>query len=193
MKKEIQILHAINNIDDTYIEEALEKEEVVVLPLPIKKIVPILAFSMCLLLSFVFIFNKPKEENVTISSPYSDTMTLEEAKNTVGFTFEEIPKIENTTTEVYVVMNEIVEVQYYQENSKVLNLRKQKGLEDCSGIYETFSTSKEIEVSNNIITIKGNNNTYNLASWNDGTYSYSIYSENGISEELITIYIQQTR
>lgn len=49
-----------------------------------------------------------------------------------------------------------------------------KGISDVSGDYNLFSSSKTITVGDLSVLLRGTDKGYSLATWNDGTYSYSV-------------------
>ncbi len=193
MKKEMDFLHSLNDIDDSFIEEATGASKKKVLSLYFSKLVPILSFSACLLLFMVFVFYKPSHEDqgVLVTNPYTEVSSLDKAKEELGYTLE-IPSIENTTEEYYLI-NDMLEVQYICNNETKYTIRKAKGNEDISGIYTTYSETKNIQVDDIDITLKGSNNIYYLALWTSDSYSYSFYIVDGLDEDTLVTYIEQIR
>lgn len=193
MKKEMDFLHSLNDIDDSFIEEATGVSKKKVFSLNFPKLVPILSFSACLLLLMVFVAYKPsqKDQGVLVTNPYTEVSSLDKAKEELGYTLE-IPTIENTTEE-YFLINDMLEVQYICNNETKYTIRKAKENEDISGVYTTYDETKNIQVDDLDITIKGNNSTYYLALWTSGSYSYSFYIVDGLDEDTLVTYIEQIR
>ena len=109
-----------------------------------------------------------------------------------GFKLE-MPDIFDTTTSIYVI-DQMIEVQYYDtEGNIIYNVRKAKGNDDCSGNYEVYQNKKTKEIQNQTVTLKGKDDIYYLAIWQNDEYSYSFYSYNGLDEDAITTYIEKIR
>ena len=191
MKKEFQFLHSLNDIDDSLIDEANKFKEHKFPSLSKFKLVPILSFSMCLLLLFVFISNKPKNDtsDVLVTNPMSEIHSLDEAHSQLGYSLS-IPDIENTTKEYYLI-NTIIEVRYISHDEEKYVIRKDIGSEDCSGIYTTYEETKTISSNGINITIRGNNNLYYLATWTSNDYTYSFYTVDGLDETTLLSYIEE--
>ena len=71
----------------------------------------------------------------------------------------------------------------YSNGQYSATYRQSQGTDDNSGDYNVYSDTVEITVNDRIVTLKGNNETYMLAVWTDGTYAYSLSVSSGISVE----------
>ena len=192
MKKEIQFLQSLNNIDDSFIEEAEETITLKKYSFSFPKFAPVLAFSICLLVTILVTNHFNQEPNTMINNPYANSVSLNTAEQITGFTLE-IPDIIDTTTKTYVI-DQMIEVQYYDtEDNIIYNVRKAKGNDDCSGNYEVYQNEMTKEIQNHIVTLKGNDDIYYLAIWQIDKYSYSFYSYNGLDEDTITTYIEKIK
>lgn len=192
MKKEIQFLQSLNNIDDSFIEEVEETITVKKYSFSFPKFAPILAFSICLLVTILVTNHFYQEPNTTINNPYANSVSLNTAEQMTGFKLE-IPDIFDTTTKIYVI-DQMIEVQYCDtEDNIIYKVRKAKGNDDCSGDYEVYQNEKTKEIQNQAVTLKGKVDIYYLAIWQNDEYSYSFYSYNGLDEDTITTYIEKIR
>ena len=115
----------------------------------------------------------------------------EELSSYVGFPINEVSSLPFEATDIVYSAygHELAEISYANEE-QILYFRKSIGTEDNSGDYNTYNTLSEMTVKNCPITIKGNDDLYNLAIWNDGQYSYSIYITNGISQDKLSDLIE---
>lgn len=59
--------------------------------------------------------------------------------------------------------------------------RKAAGNQDISGDYNVYDTVGEAQAGGSAVTLKGNGGVYSLAVWSDGTYSYSLSLDRGVS------------
>lgn len=109
----------------------------------------------------------------------------------VGFPVNEISSLPFEATKItYLVYDrELAEISYANEE-QTLYFRKSIGTEDNSGDFNTYDTLSKITIKDCSITIKGNDELYNLAIWNDGQYSYSIGITNGISQDELSVLIE---
>lgn len=78
---------------------------------------------------------------------------------------------------------DFAEIQYEENENNFAIYRMKAGDEDPSGDFYEYSLQDEISIEDMQITLKGNEDTYNLAIWTYKGYSYSLYFSEGISEE----------
>lgn len=85
-------------------------------------------------------------------------------------------------TEYAAYWDEVAEISYIGEN-QILVFRKSAGTGDNSGDYSEYKNNPDIEINTTNVQIKGNDNIFYTANWEQNGYSYSIRLENGISRE----------
>ena len=78
--------------------------------------------------------------------------------------------------------NEMAEIKYSGEEASA-TYRQFPGTDDPSGDYNAYSDTTEIAVNDLNVTLKGNDGSYVLAIWTDGTYAYSLSVSPGVSAE----------
>ena len=76
-------------------------------------------------------------------------------------------------TEYVSYWDNLAEIQYFGDTDS-LRYRKSPGTEDNSGDYNVYAQEETLEISGSAVTLKGNDGTYSLAIWTDGSYAYSI-------------------
>lgn len=84
---------------------------------------------------------------------------------------------------------ELAEIQYVGKTD-TLCYRKSKGTEDNSGDCNVYPQEKTLNIAENTVTLKGEENLYTLAAWTDGSYAYSISVTTPISQETFTALIE---
>ena len=84
---------------------------------------------------------------------------------------------------------ELAEIQYVGKTD-TLCYRKSNGTEDNSGDYNVYPQEKTLNIAENTVTLKGEENLYTLAAWTDGSYAYSISVTAPISQETFTALIE---
>ncbi|MEG1687630.1 MAG: hypothetical protein RR276_07090, partial [Angelakisella sp.] len=57
---------------------------------------------------------------------------------------------------------------------------------DISGEFTQFDHVKEITVGEVLVTLKGNDTLFYVATWTNGDYTYSVTIQDGFSEKAIT-------
>lgn len=124
-----------------------------------------------------------------VANPWTEYDTQEEAQDD-GFEFEAPFTIDDYTAEVYrsmkAAINNVEEVDYKDGDDNELTLRKGECTEEeISGDYNTYANSEEADVNGNTVTIKGSGDTWSLATWTNGDYSYSVYSTKGLAKETL--------
>lgn len=108
--------------------------------------------------------------------------TVEEAEGILGFSAK-MPTVlpENYDLESIQVIADSVMQSIYTNADAQMVIRVAKGSEEISGDYTQYENEKEIDVKDNKITVKGNNNHINHRTWYDGEKTYSIYAQEGLT------------
>ena len=188
--KNIDLLRAINDIDDKYIEEAMplaykkEKRFSILRYLP--------AFFGLVLVAVVGVklintFIDTQDNNVTIANPNVEYQTLLEAQNAVGFDFNiDLSGFDNLTYTV--INNEILDISYSNDDDYLI-CRKSKGSEDNSGDFNTYDNVGDVVVNGINVTVSSSENKM-LVTFIYEDYSYS-FSSNYLSEDQLLNLVKQ--
>ena len=155
--------------------------------------------------------NVPKTEAETIQTsdsaqtqipnPWQEYTTLEEAENAAGFTLTVPDSIDSYTSRTQLVLIEntdgaasnILEVQYAtdaSDNADRLSIRKAPGSEDISGVYTDYSQHMKLSIDDQTITLDGQDDIFYVAKWTDNQYTYSIYTDRGMTSDAFAELIQ---
>lgn len=110
--------------------------------------------------------------------------SLEELSQVVGFGVEGLetlpfPVVETSYT---AYGKEMAEVTYTGETQSLV-YRKAIGSGDPSGDYNAYSHVLVLELETGTVTLKGEEGSYCLALWEDGSYSYSARTSEGYSQD----------
>lgn len=137
------------------------------------------------------------EDAAQIPNPWETYDTLADAAKAAGFEMSvpERPRMFTETT--YQVLKDgdqtILEVLYSAEDSgEQMVIRKASGAEedtDISGDYNVYNEMNTVTVGEYEVTLKGNDQKVNLATWTSGDYTYSLDCTSGITTEKITAFI----
>ena len=153
---------------------------------------------LLLLLTFLLLScNSTKqitEPSFMLANPFVDCSSLEEAENIAGFSIS-LPRELNNKELIYRVLttgDKMFEIMYYLDGDKI-TIRKSKSKEEISGVYKSFDLENTISVNKKDVTIKGNNNLFEVALWHSNNYSYSISSNLGLPLSIIQSYIEQIK
>lgn len=188
--KNIDLLRAINDIDNKYIEEAMplaykkEKRFSILRYLP--------AFFGLVLVAVVGVklintFIDTQDNNVTIANPNVEYQTLLEAQNAVGFDFNiDLSGFDNLTYTV--INNEILDISYSNDDDYLI-CRKSKGSEDNSGDFNTYDNVGDVVVNGINVTVSSSENKM-LVTFIYEDYSYS-FSSNYLSEDQLLNLVKQ--
>ena len=131
--------------------------------------------------------------SIQIANPFSEYATLEEAEEAVEFDFMIPNKIGQAEAKQFRTVNSImIEVCYLDKETETVRVRKALGSDDVSGDYTEYSTVKEVNAGKRIIAIKGNENVFKSAIWNEDGHTYSIACDPMEQEALLSI-IEQIR
>lgn len=117
------------------------------------------------------------EEEPDVEGIYApqEVSSAKELSDTVGFSIKDIPSLKKQAEETaYVAYDNLAEISYAWGEQKI-GFRKSQGKEENSGDYNSYASVKIIVVGNNSVTLKGETeDEISLATWSDGTYSYSL-------------------
>ena len=119
--------------------------------------------------------------------------SVEELSQQIGFGVKEIENLPfKPTSTIYMDRwGKIAEIVYQSEEDELV-FRMARGNKDISNDYNKYYSTTEISGKDYMITIRGNEDKFNLAVWNLKDYSYSIKISTGISEEEMIKLIEST-
>ncbi len=117
---------------------------------------------------------------VQLPNPMVEYETLADAEKAVGFAVS-APDALNNIDSIFVINGTLVEVNYADGTS----LRMAKGAEDISGDYNSYSKVESFELGEFSVSVKGDGNKIQLATFHDAAYGYSLSFENGVSLEKV--------
>lgn len=130
-------------------------------------------------------------ESVQIPNPWTDCTSLEEAGKLAGFSFTAPDALEGyPEKQIAAIENEIAEVIFNDEDGAEICFRKGVGAEDISGDYNDYAVTETQTVDGKTLTCKGDGSLVYNATWNDGTYAYSIMSTVGMTAEQLSTFVQ---
>lgn len=132
---------------------------------------------------------KASGSTAKIPCPIIGYSTLDEARKAIGFQFATPSILPDgyKMKDIVLINNELAEVFYFKRDRSIL-YRTAKGNDDISGNYNTFDKVKTITIGNMEVTIKGLNDSINLATWSKDGISFSLSLDEAVNEvELSTI------
>ena len=104
-----------------------------------------------------------------------DAASVEELSEMVEFEVEDVTGLPFTPeTERYTAFGKDMAQITYEGEGQTCTFRKSVGSEDNSGDYNAYPTVKEIPVGEVTATLKGDGDSFTLAIWSDGAFSYSL-------------------
>jgi len=114
-------------------------------------------------------------DTMQIPNPFIDCTTIEDAQKLVGFTMTIPDAMPDgySKTAIRAVKNTMIEIIYLNGDSEI-RIRKAIGSEDISGDCTAYKEVEETEIGNVKVTMKGDSGKVNVATWNEGVYSFSI-------------------
>lgn len=127
----------------------------------------------------------PQPSNVLTIPNIQEVSSLAELSKLVGFEVQAdftLPfSMEETSYCSY--WGELAQIRFSGEGQSA-TYRQSVGEENNSGDYNVYSDIGEITVNGLTVTLKGQEGTYTLAIWTDGTYSYSLSLSSGVTREI---------
>ena len=196
-----RILSYVENLNLETEKAAKSREESKIRQLRRRTVRNITAAAACIAILLVCTFAWPKltgpgeletKESVSIANGMVEVNSIDELSAAVGFQVSEVNGLPFTVeNEVYTsYWDEMAQIEYTGEGETAV-FRKGMGTDDVSGDYNVYSNVKEITVGANSVTLKGNTDSFTLAVWTDGDYSYSLDISSGLSEDEWTEMIQK--
>lgn len=111
-----------------------------------------------------------------------DVATLEELSEMVDFEVKEVTGLPFTPEqESYTAFGKDMAQITYEGEGKTCTFRKSVGSEDNSGDYNAYYAVEEISAGEVTATLKGNDDSFTLAIWSDGAFSYSLRLSDGLT------------
>lgn len=115
-----------------------------------------------------------------------EAASLQELSQLVGFPVEAVNDVQFSVTDIqYTAYGGMAEITYSGAEQSLV-LRKAAGQTDPSGDYTAYAVQTMLEVDGSIVTLRGAEDGYCLAVWQDGTYSWSIRSTTAYSDAVWT-------
>lgn len=132
-----------------------------------------------------------------IPNPWQEYATIEEATAAAGFSLTVPDNIDGYSSRVQLVMTDasdntssnIFEVQYItdaSEDADRLSIRKAPGNEDISGVYTDYSQHTELMIDDNTVALEGQDNIFYVAKWTTNQYTYSIFTDLGMTSDALS-------
>lgn len=151
------------------------------------------ALSAVIMLSLVACGNNGKtgETSPEIPDPFTECETMDEAAKLAGFNLcapDTVAGQEKTAIRV-LTAGGLVEVIYGSGDEQVV-IRKAAGSTDISGDYNEYSATETAAVEGVEVTLKGDGDKVNLATFASNGYAYSIASSSGMTKVSVTALIK---
>ena len=111
-----------------------------------------------------------------VPNPFEIVDTLDEAAKIAGFSLEAPTEYADyKSIVIQAIADDMIEVIYFNDtDNEGLRIRKAIGTDDISGDYNEYKDVETVKVGDVEVTEKGNDGNISVASWTDGTHSYSI-------------------
>ncbi|MFT3983061.1 MAG: DUF4367 domain-containing protein [Lachnospiraceae bacterium] len=120
--------------------------------------------------------------------------SADELSDAVGFEIKEVqdPPFAIESVDYISYWGELAQIEYIGSANTLL-LRMAPGVEDVSGYYGEFTDVENHVINGCNFTIKGNDNQYILAVWQNDGYSYSVQMLESVSKEEILAAVQSIK
>jgi len=135
-----------------------------------------------------------EEAMVGMANPFETKGSLDAANKAAGFTLVSPKTFSTYTAKVYrVIRGEMIEIIYTDSANKDEDLRVRKGVGnlDISGDYNKYEVNKSVNDSGIEVLLRGEADSFHVASWISGDYAFAIDSKSGISENKVLALIQE--
>ena len=117
----------------------------------------------------------PEESETMITNGMVEVTSKEELSEAVGFPVKSAQSLPFFPQSIYYISywGEMAQIDYANGGSTAC-FRQSLGEEDNSGDWSEYPAQKSLTVNGCAVTLKGEADSYTLAIWQDGTYSYSL-------------------
>ena len=117
----------------------------------------------------------PEGSETTIVNGMVEVASKEELSEAVGFPVKSAQSLPFFPQSIYYTSywGEMAQIDYANGGSMAC-FRQSLGEEDNSGDWSEYPAQKSLTVNGCAVTLKGEADSYTLAIWQDGTYSYSL-------------------
>lgn len=117
----------------------------------------------------------PEESETTIANGMVEVASKEELSEAVGFPVKSAQSLPFFPQSIYYTSywGEMAQIDYANGGSTAC-FRQSLGEEVNSGDWSEYPAQKSLTVNGCAVTLKGEADSYTLAIWQDGTYSYSL-------------------
>ena len=117
----------------------------------------------------------PEESETTIANGMVEVASKEGLSEAVGFPVKSAQSLPFFPLSIYYTSywGEMAQIDYANGGSMAC-FRQSLGEEDNSGDWSEYPAQKSLTVNGCAVTLKGEADSYTLAIWQDGTYSYSL-------------------
>lgn len=190
--KSMKLLQAMNDLDDDMILEAAPEKADTAVPrhLSFRRWIPVFAAAAAVLVLFRIVpmffrmgSSAPNVKEMPDQSNYSSAARADETEG--AFILEAPTKIAGGTGGDPVWLEQDLVAIFYTDAQglETAEVRKGTDAEEVSGGYEDYVQEKSEEIDGLEVTFQGDNGAVMLAVWTDGTYTYSLYVEEGMDPE----------
>ena len=120
---------------------------------------------------------------VQVLPPFRQVDSLDALSEAVGFPVTEVSKLPfDPVSTTYTAYDEgTAEITYTGPDDQTATYRQSLGTADNSGDYTLYKDTQVIPENN--ATLKGQDQSYTLALWTDGTYTYSLRLSSALSAD----------
>ena len=198
MKKEIEFLKAINDIDDELIMEASEESygrwKKPFLNFSIQKLAPLMSVMVLAIALTVSYF--ANRGNIDVTAGYGITVSnLAEAEKVAGFSLSVPASVSSAgISKIVACKDESIAVYYGEEEKPSVIIVKGQGSEDISGDYTEYACSSTVSLAEGPVTVMGNDAAaINKVIWTRERFSYAVLVPDGMSLNEILPIINATK
>ena len=127
-----------------------------------------------------------QSQDYGVPNPFEIVDTLDEAAKIAGFSLETPTEYADyNSLVIQAIADDMIEVIYFdaEKTHEGLRIRKANGTDDISGDYNEYKEVNVVKVGELEVAEKGNDGNISIATWTDGTYSYSI----NVDEALLNV------
>ncbi len=121
-----------------------------------------------------------EDDMAEMANPFLTFDSVEGAEDAAGFSVSLPHEIRGYSLDlIQAIKDELIQVRYFKGEEDIM-LRKASGSGDVSGDYNVYGNVEDVDLDGKTVTLKSDGEEYYLAVWEDGGFSYSVSSTEGL-------------
>lgn len=158
----------------------------------------LIAVACCLICGVaaypVMRFIEPQTKAVVVNNPIEQQKNIEELRQVLPFELKAptlLPK--GYKADGVATINKVVAQIRFSKKGATIMYRMAQGTEDISGDSRNYTGDVSQEVNGMQLRMRGDNDRVSVATWNDGTYTYSLFFSKPVHKDMVVNIVEHIK